>query len=173
MINHFLSLGDVAFVFCFRAKEKLKIDRGKEPEKLPPVLSREEIARFLNAVAGLRNRVALTTAYAAGLPIQSRTPLFIWPAHGVALGFIGIEQAGGCPAVKVGREFPAEIDDIVEPVVKAISAVRRMRMRGVAGDPMIAESTSRPISAPPAPPIGPPIKVPIAENIRVAMWLPQ
>ena len=46
-----------------------RIISGKEPEKLPPVLNREEIARFLNAVAGLRNRVALTTAYAAGLRI--------------------------------------------------------------------------------------------------------
>jgi integrase/recombinase XerD len=46
-----------------------RIVTGREPEKLPPVLSPEEIARFLEAVAGLRNRVALTTAYAAGLRI--------------------------------------------------------------------------------------------------------
>jgi integrase/recombinase XerD len=46
-----------------------RIVNGREPEKLPPVLTPEEIARFLEAVAGLRNRVALTTAYAAGLRI--------------------------------------------------------------------------------------------------------
>jgi site-specific recombinase XerD len=46
-----------------------RIVAGREPEKLPPVLSLEETARFLEAVAGLRNRVALTTAYAAGLRI--------------------------------------------------------------------------------------------------------
>jgi integrase/recombinase XerD len=46
-----------------------RIVTGKEPDKLPPVLSREEIARFLQAVAGMRNRVALTTSYAAGLRI--------------------------------------------------------------------------------------------------------
>lgn len=46
-----------------------RIVSGKEPEKLPPVLNREEIARFLAAVRGLRNRVALATAYAAGLRI--------------------------------------------------------------------------------------------------------
>jgi integrase/recombinase XerD len=51
-------------------KEALeRIVTGKEPEKLPPVLSPEEIGRFLEAVTGLRNRVALTTAYAAGLRI--------------------------------------------------------------------------------------------------------
>jgi len=51
-------------------KEALeRIVAGREPEKLPPVLNRDEIARFLAAVAGLRNRVALATAYAAGLRI--------------------------------------------------------------------------------------------------------
>src|SRR3954465_10561536 len=46
-----------------------RIVSGREPEKLPPVLNPEEIVRFLDAVAGLRNRVALTTAYAAGLRV--------------------------------------------------------------------------------------------------------
>ena len=46
-----------------------RIVAGKQPEKLPPVLNREEIVRFLEAVTGLRNRVALTTAYAAGLRV--------------------------------------------------------------------------------------------------------
>ena len=39
-----------------------RIVSGREPEKLPPVLNPAEIVRFLDAVAGLRNRVALTTA---------------------------------------------------------------------------------------------------------------
>jgi integrase/recombinase XerD len=46
-----------------------RIVTGKDPEKLPPVLNSEEVVRFLQAVTGLRNRVALTTAYAAGLRI--------------------------------------------------------------------------------------------------------
>lgn len=46
-----------------------RIVNGREPQKLPPVLDSEEIARFLAAVTGLRNRVALTTSYAAGLRI--------------------------------------------------------------------------------------------------------
>ena len=46
-----------------------RIVNGREPEKLPPVLAPDEIARFLEAVVGLRNRVALTTAYAAELRI--------------------------------------------------------------------------------------------------------
>jgi integrase/recombinase XerD len=46
-----------------------RIVAGKAPEKLPPVLNSDEVVRFLQAVVGLRNRVALTTAYAAGLRI--------------------------------------------------------------------------------------------------------
>jgi integrase/recombinase XerD len=47
-----------------------RADRQWEgPEKLPPVLAPDEIARFLEAAVGLRHRVALTTAYAAGLRI--------------------------------------------------------------------------------------------------------
>jgi hypothetical protein len=34
-----------------------RIVTGKDPEKLAPVLDHEEVARFLNAVDGMRNRV--------------------------------------------------------------------------------------------------------------------
>jgi integrase/recombinase XerD len=52
-----------------RAEAFVSIVSGKEPEKLPPILHREEVERFLAAVPGLRNRVALAAAYAAGLRI--------------------------------------------------------------------------------------------------------
>lgn len=47
-----------------------RIVGGRKPDKLPLVLGAEEIARFLQAIPGLRNRVALTTAYAAGLRVS-------------------------------------------------------------------------------------------------------
>jgi integrase/recombinase XerD len=47
-----------------------RIVNGREPEELPLVLAPDEIARFLESVTGLRNRVALTTAYAAGLRVS-------------------------------------------------------------------------------------------------------
>ena len=50
---------------------------GREPEKLPAVLNAEEVVRFLEAVEGLRNRIALTTAYAAGLRVREVTRLRI------------------------------------------------------------------------------------------------
>ena len=47
-----------------------RIVHAREPRKLPPVLSREEVVRFLEAVPGLKARMALTTAYAAGLRLS-------------------------------------------------------------------------------------------------------
>jgi site-specific recombinase XerD len=44
-----------------------RIVYAREPQKLPVVLSAEEVVRFLEAVPGLKCRAALTTAYAAGL----------------------------------------------------------------------------------------------------------
>lgn len=46
-----------------------QIVAAREPQRLPEVLSGEEIVRFLEAVPGLRNRVALTMAYGAGLRV--------------------------------------------------------------------------------------------------------
>jgi integrase/recombinase XerD len=46
-----------------------RIVAGREPQTLPAVLSGDEIVRFLEAVPGLRNRAALTTAYGAGLRV--------------------------------------------------------------------------------------------------------
>jgi integrase/recombinase XerD len=45
-----------------------RIPDARQPRRLPVVLSAEEVVRFLEAVPGVRNRAALTTAYAAGLP---------------------------------------------------------------------------------------------------------
>ena len=47
-----------------------RIPFAREPRKLPSVLSADEVVRFLEAVASLKARVALTTAYAAGLRVS-------------------------------------------------------------------------------------------------------
>src|SRR5271157_1232423 len=47
-----------------------RIPFAREPRKLPSVLSADEVVRFLEAVSSLKARVALTTAYAAGLRVS-------------------------------------------------------------------------------------------------------
>jgi integrase/recombinase XerD len=47
-----------------------RIPYAREPRTLPVVLSDDEVVRFLEAVASLKARTALTTAYAAGLRVS-------------------------------------------------------------------------------------------------------
>jgi len=50
-----------------RADLPERIAYARAPQKLPVVLSADEVVRFLEAVSGLKHRTALTTAYATGL----------------------------------------------------------------------------------------------------------
>ena len=47
-----------------------RIPYARDPRKLPTVLSADEVVQFLEAVSSLKARVALTTAYAAGLRVS-------------------------------------------------------------------------------------------------------
>ena len=49
----------------------------KKPEKLPVVLSPEEVLQFLECVAGTKHRAILTTCYAAGLRISEAVRLTV------------------------------------------------------------------------------------------------
>ena len=51
------------------------IPMPKQPFKLPIVLSREEVMRFLEAVHSLKHRTILTAAYAGGLRVSEATHL--------------------------------------------------------------------------------------------------
>jgi len=55
------------------------IPAPKKPQKLPIVLSPEEVLHFLDCVASLKHRTILTTCYAAGLRISEAIRL--QPAH--------------------------------------------------------------------------------------------
>jgi len=47
----------------------------KKPQKLPTILSPEEVVQFLGAVSNIRHRTILTTCYAAGLRISEAVHL--------------------------------------------------------------------------------------------------
>jgi site-specific recombinase XerD len=64
-----------ALRFCYRVTLKRPwaiehLPYGKKPKRLPVVLSQEEVVRFLGAVRSAGCRMALTTAYAAGLRVS-------------------------------------------------------------------------------------------------------
>ncbi|HXZ14668.1 MAG TPA: site-specific integrase [Roseiarcus sp.] len=54
-----------------------RIVYAREPRKLPTVLSADEVVKFLEAVSSLKARVALTTAYAAGLRVSEVAALSV------------------------------------------------------------------------------------------------
>jgi len=58
-----------------RPEAKTQIPLARRADILPAVLSPEEVAQFLNAVAGLKYRAALTTIYAAGLRVSEAVAL--------------------------------------------------------------------------------------------------
>ena len=73
-------------------------------EKLPLVPRPEEIARLLEEVAGLRNPVALTTDYAAGLRIGEVCRLEAARGGGV----VKVGLGGGRPSASLMTLFQDE-----------------------------------------------------------------
>jgi len=71
-----------------------KIVSAREPQKLPVVLSADEIVTFLETVSGLRNRTALTTAYGAGLRVREVSRLKVGDIDSGRM-VIRIEQGKG------------------------------------------------------------------------------
>ena len=63
-----------------------RIAYAREPLELPAVLSADEVVRFLEAVSSLKARVALTTAYAAGLRVSEVAALKIGDIPGSSPG---------------------------------------------------------------------------------------
>jgi len=75
----------VVAVSAIRFLYKITLQRGwsvddaiptcRTPQRLPVVLSREEVSRFLDAVEMLKHRVILTVCYAAGLRVSEAVRL--------------------------------------------------------------------------------------------------
>src|SRR5688500_8755551 len=83
----------------------------------------------------------LLAAYAANLPLQVRSPLFIWPAHGVALGTLLVAPVRRWPAylvlvllatIAVGmdmgssweRGFATSVVNVAQPLFVAAGLIR-------------------------------------------------
>jgi len=71
-----------------------RIPYARKQQQLPVILSADEIVRFLEAVPGLRNRAALTTAYGAGLRVGEVARLTIGAIDSHRM-LIRVEQGKG------------------------------------------------------------------------------
>ena len=70
------------------------IPAPRKPQKLPVILSREEVARFLESVNHLKHRTFLTVCYAAGLRVSEATHLKITDIDSQRM-MIRVEQGKG------------------------------------------------------------------------------
>jgi len=90
------------------------------PRKLPVVLSGEEVVRFLEAVPGLKSRVALTTAYAAGLRLSEVVALKVTDIDSQRM-VIRIERGKG------GKERQAMLSEQLLQILRAYWRLARPR----------------------------------------------
>jgi integrase/recombinase XerD len=73
-----IATGALRFLYKVTLKRDWTVEEIPMPKKrfrLPVILSREEVTRFLGSVDSLKHRTLLTTAYAAGLRISEATHL--------------------------------------------------------------------------------------------------
>ncbi len=93
-----------------------RIAYARASRRLPVVLSADEVARFLEAIWGLRNRTALTLAYATGLRVSEVTRLKIADIDS-GRGIIRVEQGKG------GKDRQVMLS---EPLLRILRAYWRM-----------------------------------------------
>src|SRR5579863_5727362 len=74
-----------------------KLIRVAHPRNLPVVLSRDEVARLLNATTCLKHQAALSVAYGAGLRVAEVATLKV--------SDIDVFRRAGTQIVERGREF--------------------------------------------------------------------
>jgi site-specific recombinase XerD len=74
-----VAVAAIRFLYKVSLQREWSVDHTiptcRKPQKLPVVLSQEEVTRFLNAVELLKHRVILTTCYAAGLRVSEAVRL--------------------------------------------------------------------------------------------------
>lgn len=74
-----VAVAAIRFLYKVTLKRDWRIDEivptCRKPQRLPVVLSRDEVFRFLDAVASRKHRVILTVCYAAGLRISEAVRL--------------------------------------------------------------------------------------------------
>ncbi len=75
----------------------------RQEKKLPVVLSREELARFVDAIANLKHRTILMTMYATGLRLSEALGLRSWMPIGTNAAINWIRVGTPRPALRPSR----------------------------------------------------------------------
>jgi len=99
-----------------------RIAYARQSRRLPVILSADEVARFLEAVWGLRNRTALTLAYATGLRVSEVTRLKVSDIDS-RRGIIRVEQGKG------GKDRQVMLSDQLLNILRAYWRLTRPRPR--------------------------------------------
>ena len=88
-----------ALKFCYhvtlkRPQAQFAIARPRQPQKLPQILAREEVARLIERTANLKHRAVLMTAYGAGLRVSELCHLRVSDIDSARM-MIRVEQGKG------------------------------------------------------------------------------
>ena len=88
-----------ALKFCYhvtlkRAQAQFEIPRPRQPQKLPQILAREEIARLIELTPNPKHRVMLMTTYGAGLRVSELCHLKVGDIDSARMT-IRVEQGKG------------------------------------------------------------------------------
>jgi Putative transposase/Phage integrase, N-terminal SAM-like domain len=105
-----------------------RIAYAREPRKLPVVLGADEVVRFVESVSSLKARVALTTAYAAGLlPVPCFHVVFTLPPAAAEIAFQSKQTVYG-PLMRAAAE--ALMTLAVERLGARIGLIALLHTRG-------------------------------------------
>ncbi len=77
-----------------RRELDFRIPAARQPQKLPQILSREEVAALIGGTQNLKHRVILMTTYAAGLRVSEVSALKLSPIDSTRM-MIRVEQGKG------------------------------------------------------------------------------
>ena len=94
-----IAVSAIRFLFKVTLKREWNIEEVvptcKKPQKLPTILSPEEVLQFLDCVPGIKHTTILTTCYAAGLRISEAVRLKPHAIDSKRM-VIRVEQGGEC-----------------------------------------------------------------------------
>jgi site-specific recombinase XerD len=92
-----LALNAIRFLFrevLHRPRNEIHLPGPRQPQRLPEILSREEVGRILEAATDLRHKTVLMTTYAAGLRVSELCRLRVKDIDSDRMG-IRVEQGKG------------------------------------------------------------------------------